>query len=110
MVPEGRPGVHRRIRSFFKHYAGRICGASVAHLCPWPWEASAAVGVATLSPRAGVTSSSTISERLFLFPINLHYRKRPRRFVANGVGFLFPDNRKALVYQYLRQLRKAEGG
>ena len=26
-----------------------------------------------------------------------YYRQRPRRFVANGVGLVFPDKRKPLV-------------
>ena len=30
--------------------------------------------------------------------------------MANDVESVFPDKRKAIVYQYLRQLRKAEGG
>ena len=35
------------------------------------------------------------------------YRKRPRRRVANGGGFVFPDNRKPLVYRkYICQARK----
>jgi len=29
----------------------------------------------------------------------MSYRKRSRRFVANGVGFVFPDKRKGLVYR-----------
>src|SRR5438067_1517399 len=33
------------------------------------------------------------------FPITSHYRKCPRRSVASGAGFLFPDKRNATIYR-----------
>src|SRR5262245_28541290 len=63
MISGGTPSGHRRIRSFFKQYVSRICGACVAHVCPWPWDASAAVGVATFSLRAGASDGGVCALR-----------------------------------------------
>lgn len=57
------------------------------------------------TPSSGVSSSSALFIKRpgiippYLFPINRHYRKCSCRRMAHGVGLLFPDKRKPLVYR-----------